>query len=183
MDKFICKHCNYALNIKKTTIDNMKKISSPNELIAAYKNDEQDIYEIVFERTILDNFLIKKNIKDAEKVKIVQFYNTILNQKKTGSKFMLKCSTCGSEYQLKPETIIYSLNFKKQRSSFDDEYIDIKLNDPTLPRTKDYLCPNKSCDTNKKTFDKSKKEAVIYRADDTYYTKYACTICKTSWLI
>lgn len=117
------------------------------------------------------------------KGKMLELYDKILKNKETKSKFILNCTNCGTINQLKPETYIYSLNLKKQQIIYNDELIELKINDPTLPRTKDYICPNKKCNTNKKEFDQTKKEAVIYRANDLYYTKYACTECKSSWMI
>lgn len=183
MDKFICKHCNFSLTIKKASDSKAIKISTPNELVNASKNDEQHEYEITLDKNDLETFLSKKNMKENDKKHIMEFYNEKMNQQKGISKYILKCSTCGSEYPLNPETTIYSLNFKKQQSGFNDDYIDLKLYDPTLPRTKDYICPNPNCETNTKGFDTSKKEAVFYRGSGTYHMKYACLNCKTSWTI
>jgi len=183
MDKFICKHCNYSLTIKKITDTKVSKISTPQELIAASKIEEQQEYDISLEKTDLDNFLNKKNIKEAEKKRITEFYTEKIEKKHVTSKYILKCSTCGSEYPLNPETTIYSLNFGKQQVLFNDDIIDLKLYDPTLPRTKDYICPNQECETNTKGFDTSKKECVFYRAKGSYHLKYACLNCKTCWTV
>ena len=184
MDKFICKHCNFSLIIKKSS-DNTKisKISTPTEFINSTKNEEQQDYDITLDKTDLETFLTKKNTKPDEKKRLFELYDQMSNKKKTITKFILKCSTCGSEYPLVPETTIYSLNFKKQQSSFNDDYIDLKLYDPTLPRTKDYVCENSNCETNVKGFDTSRKEAVMYRSSGSYHMKYACVNCKTSWTI
>ena len=98
-------------------------------------------------------------------------------------KYIIKCTSCGEKYILHPETIIYSFNYGNQQLSFNDDNIDLKLYDQTLPRTKDYICPNSSCETNVKKFNNSNKEAVFYRASKSYYIKYACLNCKTSWNI
>ena len=184
MDKFICKHCNFSLNIKKS-VDNITviKISTPTDFMNAIKVEEHNEYDIILEKADLEAFLTKKNIKIDEKKKIIETYMSMINKKKTMIKFILKCSTCGSEYPLNPETTIYSLNFKKQQSSFNDDNIDLKLYDPTLPRTKDYICENSECISHKKNFDASTKEAVMYRANGTYHMKYACLCCKSTWAV
>ena len=181
MDKFICKHCNFSLTIKKASNTQVVKLSTPAEFVNAMKNEEVVEYDINIDKTELENFIKKK--KDDEKKKIMDKYTKLVTQKRTVTKYILKCSTCGSEYPLHPETTIYSLNFKKQDSSFNDDYLDLKLYDPTLPRTKDYICTNDDCETNKKGFDTSKKEAVFYRASGSYHLKYACLNCKTSWAV
>jgi hypothetical protein len=180
----ICKHCNNSLNIKKATETNTLKISTPLELINASKSEEQQDYDIILDKTILEAYLLKKKINETEKKRIIDFYDTKFSQGKFISKFILKCnSACGSEYPLPPETIVYSRNFKKTQLYFDDDNIDLKLNDPTLPRTKDYICPNDECETNNKKFDQTNKEAVFYHAKDLPHSKYACCVCKKSWLV
>lgn len=129
----------------------------------------------------LESFLAstKNKIKEEDKKGILEFYR--YNFRKNISKYNLGCSTCGSEYLLQPETTIYSLNFKKQLTTFNDEIddlIDLKFNDPTLPRTKDYICIYPTCPSNKKNFDNSNKEAVFYRANNSFHIKYGCLVCK-----
>jgi hypothetical protein len=183
MDKFICKHCGFSLTIKKSSDVKIIKITTPTEFINATKNEDNVEYDISLEKSTLETFLTKKHTKTDEKNKLINLYIKMSETKRSITKYVLKCTTCGSEYPLQPETVIYSLNFKKQQSTFNDSIIDLKLYDPTLPRTKDYICTNTSCPTHSKTFDQSQKEAVFYRAEGTYHLKYACLCCKTNWLI
>ena len=171
MDKFICKHCNFLLTIKK--IINNKMLNNPNDLLYAIKNPDQ-IYELKFDKSILETFLDKKEIKDVDKKKYLKFFDLIYQKKNLANIYLLHCSTCGSEYNLEPETIIYTLNLKNQEIMFDDDDIDLKLYDNTLPRTKDYICINKMCETNQENFNTINKEAVIYRAKSSYISKYGC---------
>jgi len=181
MDKFICKHCNFSLNIKKASNIQVVKINTSTEFVNAIKGEEVQEYDINIERADLENFLKKK--KEEERNRILERFDTILLQKRTATKFILKCSTCGSDYPLYPGTVIYSLNFRKQQSSFNDDFLDLKLQDPTLPRTKDYICPYDDCETNDKTSDTAKKEEVFYRAKGSYHLKYACCNCERSWAV
>jgi hypothetical protein len=183
MDNFICGNCNFSLTIKKSTENIIIKITTPNELINASKVEEHQLLDIKLEKVDLETFLTKKNIKEVERKRIMDFYIEKASQKKIIAIYNLVCSTCGTEYLLNPETIIYSINFKKQSSSYNDDDIDLRLYDQTLPRTKDYICPNSKCETNDKKFDNANKEAVFYRAYQTYHMKYACLNCKASWII
>ena len=181
MDKFICTKCNFLLTITKSTTTNTIKISTPTEFINAIKLDEVVDYDIQLERIELENYLIKKNSKSIDKENLLKTYDLFRSQKQITTKYNIKCTSCGENYILHPETIIYSLNFGKQQTSFDDDNIDLKLNDQTLPRTKDYICVNSECETNKKNFNNANKEAIFYRASKTYHIKYACLNCKSSW--
>ena len=183
MDKFICTKCNFLLTITKSTTTNTIKISTPTEFINAIKLDEVVEYDIILERAELENHLIKKNTKNPEKETLLNTYDMFKSQKQLTTKYNIKCTSCGENYILHPETVIYSLNFGKQLTSFNDDDIDLKLYDQTLPRTKDYICVNSDCETNKKSFNNANKEAVFYRASKSYHMKYACLNCKTSWNI
>jgi hypothetical protein len=185
MENFICTHCNYSLTIKKTSDSKTRVIDvkKPDQLVDYHnkKEDHQNVqFDIKFDQQELDSYLSSnKKLKEADKISILQFYR--YNYRKNISKYNLGCSTCGTEYMLNPGTTIYSLNFKKQQSSFNDEVdelIDLKFNDPTLPRTKDYICPYSSCQSNHKNFDTANKEAVFYRANGSFHMKYACLVCK-----
>lgn len=183
MDKFICSKCQFLLTITKLTTTNIKKISTPTEFMNAIKLDEVIEYEIVLERTDLESFLNKKNMKLVDKNKILDQYDSMRSRKQNISKYIIKCTSCGESYILHPETVIYSLNFGKDQISFNDDDIDLKIYDQTLPRTKDYICPNSKCETNIKNFNNNNKEAIFYRASKSYHMKYACVNCKTSWNI
>ena len=184
MDKFICKICGYSLIIKKTSTTNVVKISTPQEFLNALKSEEQQEYDITLDRSELEKYL--KERKDKKKLSVsdtLKSYDEMKEQKRSMSKYGLNCTFCSHPSKLEPGTVIYSLNFKKQQSSFNDNNIDLKLYDPTLPRTKDYICDNSECETRQSGFDTKNKEAVFYRANGSYHTKYACLNCKHSWLI
>jgi hypothetical protein len=181
MDKFICNKCNFLLTITKTNLTNTIKISTPNEFINALKLEEVVEYDLTLERKDLEAHLNKKNTSNKES--ILKKYDIMRSQKQIISKYNIKCTSCGENYILHPETVIYSMNVGKQFSSFNDDNLDLKMYDPTLPRTKDYICPNSKCETNEKNFNTSKKEAVFYRASKSYHLKYACLNCETSWNI
>ena len=110
-------------------------------------------------------------------------YKQFLNKKIT-NEYIKRCVACQSKYPLEPNTIIYSLNLK-QSNKFNDDNIELKINDEILPRTKDYICENTECLTNISQ-DKNillKKEAVIYRSNNSYNIKYACCVCNHKWNI
>jgi hypothetical protein len=174
MDKFICNYCGYSLIIKKGG-ESVIKISKPSDFIDIMNSRDVYNYELLFKRQDLELF-IKKN---SDSDNILQAYDRFI--KKNTSKYVLKCSSCAEEFPLEPETVIYTINQKSNQLQFNDDNIDLRLNDPTLPRTKDYICVNSECETNSKNYDLSKKEAIFYRSNKSYHLKYACTICKHSW--
>lgn len=101
----------------------------------------------------------------------------------------LKCTTCASSYPLPGGTVIYGIDLdvdsREGEQQHQEEWdLEAILTDPTLPRSKDYECRNDTCPSRKPGFDAAKKEAVLYRAPNTYHLRYACCVCrKARWAI
>ena len=90
------------------------------------------------------------------------------------------CDNCNYNTKLEPGTIIFKTSTLSNLEE-DKEIIISRVLDRTLPRTKDFTCPNQKCKTNKDYNDKN-REAVFYRPySNSYKLKYICCICKTSW--
>ena len=109
MENFICSNCNYSLTIKKTSDakTNIVVIENPTKFIDYYRTrrDENNQLDIKFQSSNLIDHLDKlKN--EADKKSILTFF--MYNFRKNISKYNLVCSTCGHEYVLNPETVIYS---------------------------------------------------------------------------
>ena len=182
MNNLFCKNCHYHLIIKKITNIKLIIINDPQEFIKINNISNND-YDIYFSKESLIKYLkdIKK-ISKEDKQKKLDLYDELKNKKRSTVKYILECLTCGSSYPLNPETTIHTINYKKQDYIFDDENIDLKIHDPTLPRTKDYKCENPDCGTNKND-SLLNKEAVFYRASNSFHMKYACCVCKYTWFI
>ena len=199
MSNNTCSKCFYSLTIAKDTdfnkqqnITNKKSIpiNTPEQFIAVLKkikkdgiDDDIDI-NLNFTEEDMKTYLNGiKSLTEEDKQTLIIKYKQFKNKKIT-SEYIKKCINCESKYQLEPNSIIYSVNFGAS-TIFDDNNIDLKILDPTLPRTKDYICVNEECPTN---VSKSKeilslKEAIFYRSNNTYNLKYACCVCKTKWNI
>src|SRR5438105_4607564 len=93
-------------------------------------------------------------------------------------KDMFSCNNCGYLTPIKPGTLVFSKNFESESTNIFLEDFSTMCTDATLPRTKDYICPNKSCPTNDKKVDLVAKEATFKRLGKTYKIVYMCCICK-----
>lgn len=94
-------------------------------------------------------------------------------------KIYFVCTTCGNHTQIKPRTLIFSKKSKEMtKDYFGSINIDNVIHIPTLPHTRDYTCPNKSCKTHS---DPDLNDAVMYRIGNSYKMMYICTVCKTMW--
>ena len=90
---------------------------------------------------------------------------------------MYICRICGNTSKIIPETKIIT----RPSNDIIKKYYPInknKINDPTYPVTRNYICPNKECESHKNI---KKKEAIFYRIPSTYEIQYICKICETVW--
>lgn len=185
---FYCKNCNYSLEITKNVnreldVTQIKNISTPEELIELViynKKYDQDVQlNITFNEQVLKDYITKQSkLYDEQIDAILDKFQQVLRHQKNISHFYFTCNNCSTSYVLQPGTTIYSINFDKSSSNVIDEDITVKAHDPTLPRTKDYICQNKSCASHK---DLENKEAVFYRNGKDFQLKYICTMCYTNW--
>jgi hypothetical protein len=95
-------------------------------------------------------------------------------------KLNFHCGNCGFQTSLKPGTEIFqeSILDTAQKSQDLSKYRDM-ADDPTLPRTRNYTCPNEKCDTHKKP---SLSEMVSIRVNNyNFSTVFVCCVCRSSW--
>jgi DNA-directed RNA polymerase subunit M/transcription elongation factor TFIIS len=164
-----------------------------------------NILELLKNKEYVDDNIIKK-IKLKELVKdqaykklpssvknyIYNYINDINLEKKKSigdtsdisdrNKAYYICNSCGYYELIKKKTLIMSIisneNENEHYENIHDSHIDL-LNSNTLPRTRNYICINKSCNTQK---NKNLKEAVFTRITNTPNVRYICVECKTSWV-
>jgi hypothetical protein len=203
---FYCKYCSDTLEIIKNTNlsseENIKPIGSPDELVEIFfsnleskKNkfiNSDTQYSIMWAESELNSIDLKSILKtnDIDSITpeelltdLSKMYKQIVKFQKSISQFYLSCTNCSTTYYLEPGTMIDSINFEKSALVNDDD-IKQRINDPTLPRTKDFICPNTKCVTNTSPNDPKiliEKEAVFYRLGKEYNIKYICCQCNIQW--
>jgi DNA-directed RNA polymerase subunit RPC12/RpoP len=95
-------------------------------------------------------------------------------------KIYFVCETCGNMELIKPRTLIVSKKSQDiAREYFGNENSPENIvNVPTLPHTRDYICPNKTCATH---VNPELRDAVMSRVGSSFAVMYVCTLCLTSW--
>jgi hypothetical protein len=181
---FFCQNCNNSLDITKNA--NVKKvdkvvINTPEEFMKSYNNTNTQNYYLNFNEDSLKLYLKKEDFRNEEYTNIINSFYKILNNQKDLSQFYLKCVNCNTHNVLQSGTILYTINFSST-NTFDmtNEDIIIKSQEPILPRTSDYVCPNAKCKTHT---DINSKEAVFYRNDKSFNLTYICCACYNQWHI
>lgn len=113
-------------------------------------------------------------------------YNTI-SDKQQNKKFkdvsqkgiaFFICHNCGHKHKVEEGTMVFSRNSEANISHVDREenYMDY-VNDPTVNRTRRYVCHNEKCPSHKNLM---MRKAVFFRVNNRI--RYICTACKTSWI-
>ena len=181
---YTCQVCNYALTIGKLTSslqENIIVINDPNEYIKMFTGKKKKIdinsidipLELTFDSNALNAQITKNAVKPDIANIILQKFNLIKKNTRPNT-FCLKCSQCNEVFILPPGKLS-TIKLKKTSTSHNIDNINEIITDNTLPRTKDFICPNKSCDATEQN-----KEAVIYRPNlNEFITQYICVNCKT----
>lgn len=171
---YFCDKCSSILDITKI-INNpyINKINSPKEFIENIIND--DIYgvnEIEFnEKSLLNNSNFN-NLNIDNKNDIINIFHYL----KSSNISYFICYNCNNHKPLFPNTIIFKSSINNNNLKNNNK---IKLKDKTLPRTKDYICPNTSCNSHNNNL---QKEAIFYRPIiNQYLLHYICCVCNTEW--
>jgi len=183
---FFCPQCNYALDINKT-IPQMGQavpqniISNINDFVTkAIKSPDELTNSLVGfnSSNLTNNAKYKKLSKQNQDAVLVKFEE--LSTKTVGKQgVFFICKNCGYSTPVKKGTVIYNKNISKEQVVTSLENLDLKCIDPTLPRTKDYICKNDECGSHKNN---DEKEAVFYR-EKGYGVTYVCCTCKKGWSI
>lgn len=87
------------------------------------------------------------------------------------------CTSCGFSEKIPPRTLIYSKIYNETTVIDNEDYSHL-VDDPTLMRTRNYICENKRCKTHK---DENLNEAVMFKNQNGQIV-YLCTVCNKSWL-
>ena len=177
-----CPECNFNLNItkilSKKTISNIINIDNSDTFINLVLNNNSELennIKILFSKNSLTVNPKFTKLNSKSKEQILKQYEKFSSNIDVSNGYFI-CHNCGYYSNINPGTIIYSSGSNKLE---EKNNYSLLCQDKTLPRTKDYICVNKSCKSHDKSND---KEAVFYRSNThNYQLNYICCICKTHW--
>ena len=174
---FFCPKCKFSLDISKNIPQEFSwdiQINLPKDFIDRVIDNELDgNIKIKFSNKDLISSKEYKKLTNENKIIIDKKFVDINNSEYNIAYFV--CNNCQFTTKLNQGTSIYKVSLK---SSYMEDN-SVRSDDNTLPRTKDYICPNTSCDSQKND---SKKEAVFYRPNkNSYKLYYNCLMCNTTW--
>ncbi len=88
------------------------------------------------------------------------------------------CSNCGPLKRIEAGTLIYSKKSDALSQNYSTGNYNNMLYSDVLLHTRRYVCPNDKCVSHK---DNSKRDAILFRKNNSYEVKYICVACKTSF--
>ena len=148
------------------------------KIINMFKNDIDISNEKVdFEKISKHKeFLI---MKDKERKELTRIIKIIEDDAQNA---FIICKNCSYSEKLVKRTLLLNKMSKNSTIDFNDlsKYKYMRY-DNTLPHTRDYVCKNKECKSNK---DHTLKDAKWFRPNqNSYITYYVCCECGTIWNI
>lgn len=88
------------------------------------------------------------------------------------------CTNCSNFDLINPGTLIFSQSNTENSDTFDLTLCANNIYDMTLPRDRNYTCPNKECQSHKNI---TKKEQVTKRYRNNQKLIHTCCACKIVW--
>jgi DNA-directed RNA polymerase subunit M/transcription elongation factor TFIIS len=191
-----CPNCNNILDISKTAPKNTVDFSTPTtvsdsddgqskieKLVNVLKNPDISHDDIEY---FLEGIDLKTVIKHTSYLSLSQKDKDIVNKNINTlsdaeiSSFYKVCTNCTYHQKISSRDLIISKISIDTSTIYDDikKYTYMRY-DSTLPHTRDYICPNKLCESLK---DYSKRDAVWFRPFQSYYqTYFVCCDCGEVW--
>jgi hypothetical protein len=118
---------------------------------------------------------VYNNIHDKLPMTEKKIFATLATEQTDKNTAYFFCTNCGFSQQIKPQTLLLSMGAKDDlNKNYNKDYVHHDF----LPRTRGYVCKNKTCDSHKQP---EKREAVMHRLKNSYKMRYVCTACNTSW--
>ena len=178
---FFCPKCNFSLDITKnipTDISGDIQLKNPKDFVVMFLNDDLvGNIKLIFSKKDLLKLKDYKKLSDDNKNNILNQFNEI-NMTGFNIAYFI-CQNCQFITKLNQGTKIYEVSLKSKLNNNTD--ILVNIHDNTLPRTKDYICPNSKCNSHNNDHN---KEALFFRpTKNSYSIRYICTICNTFWNI
>lgn len=184
-----CPNCNNLFNITKSINPQKGGELSEDSIIDKILNKEPVVLDDI--KININDIVKNQSYKKLNKEEKEYVYNTIQDLLPKNEKKIMKeknenieeqstalfiCENCGTTKKIPPGTKIFNKTSKNiSRNYSRGDYSDM-INSDILPRTRKYICINKSCISHT---DPTKREAVFLRANNSYKIVYICTACKS----
>jgi DNA-directed RNA polymerase subunit M/transcription elongation factor TFIIS len=174
-----CPNCDNILDISKT--NDVTLLEGGATVVD--KEDEDEVDENKVEEEVEDKVEEDEVEEDEVEVEVEEDEDKVEKTKEKiketkETKVYFVCGNCGFSKPIEPGTNIFSRsNTNMLENKSTESYLEM-LNNNMIPRTRAYVCKNKTCVTHK---DASKKEAVFFRQSNSFKVIYICKACKTTW--
>lgn len=161
-----------------TTTENIVDNDQIIKIINMFKNG----FDISNEKVDIDTLSKHKeflNLKDKDRKELIKTLKMVEDDSQTA---YIICKNCSYSEKLIKRTLLLNKISKNSMTEFDNlsKYKYMRY-DNTLPHTRDYICKNKECKSNK---DHTLKNAKWFRPNQSsYITYYVCCECGTVWNI
>lgn len=187
-----CPRCKNLLNISKNIAKNISiKDTTPSDV----SDENEDRVHILVDKIIKNEDIYQKDYDEitlSDIQKHETYKNTTNNNKKkikdTISGIMNKntyndnesyylCYNCGYNKKIEKTTkLIHRGEFNDANTQTNINY-ELAINyskTPCLPRTRNFICPTKTCNTEN-------REAVFFRFPNNSSVYYVCQTCNLYW--
>jgi hypothetical protein len=191
LDNIFCGKCGNLFDIKTQSFEGIPEIVSTSttanidyktilQKVESDKTLTQDELKTIDIKDLINNEYYKKLTKKGEiKKKIIDMIDDMINSDEKTTAFMV-CQNCGYTEPIKQRSCILTKITEGSNNTYDyinETVFRNKTFMNTMPRTKDFICSNKTCSMQA---NKIQPEAIFIRRNKhTYETIYVCCHCLT----
>jgi DNA-directed RNA polymerase subunit M/transcription elongation factor TFIIS len=186
---FFCEKCHYLYNVAKDIRSRQvggRVNNALNRLFEKFQLNEpfqeEDLQGLRSADLLNDERFENLNKKDQKKMMVLiknvskYFFQDDPEEEIGSNVAYFVCKFCRNYRKIEPGTIIYARYYGTARSDDLEDY-SYAANDPSLARTRLYICPNPECPTHKNP---NLREAALTK-NDREQIIYICTVCQFYW--
>jgi len=121
-----------------------------------------------------------KKLNSKQKSIIQSKINSMIEiNDETNTNAFYVCKNCYYSNAIKPQTLIITKIGSDSSASYTNtDKLKNYINSKVLPRTRNYICNNKECESHK---NHTKREAVFFRENESLQIWYTCCECRSVW--
>lgn len=204
-----CPNCNNILDISKNPPKNNQQsysqnLSTPNTISNTdtdTNNEDQipdmidDVIDKLLQEVIISDSILSE-IKMEQLIKSKKYQKLDKKQKSQVQSKLISliekiddsintyyfCKNCMYSKLIDPGSLIISrIGIGSVTEYINLDRLKNRVYSKILPITRNYICINEKCDTNRKDDKRKSKEAVFYRIGNNMQIWYSCKICESYW--
>ena len=183
-----CPNCDHVLDISRSikmqNVDVKPSLENFDNILKKIDNDEHlsksEILSVDVKELLKSEQYKQYQKKGKVKKQLIDVVDELQSSDENVGAYLV-CSNCMYSEPIKQGLLIYTKNPEKEAAYHESENINVYRNysfQKTIPRTRNFVCPNKDCLSHMKSGGEP-TEACFFRKPNSYEIVMVCTLCNS----